>query len=246
MFGRWRWSPKSPKVWRPEPISLSESRIKLVNKLGGGSRAWQLANSAARSEQFPSSGFASLGLRPEVAFVGRSNVGKSSLINVLLSQRIARASRTPGRTQMLNFFHQDNNQYVVDLPGYGFAKAPKKLVEDWNRLIGDYVREREALRRMFVLIDSRRSLMESDAEFLDFLEEYSVPYQLVLTKGDKLSPNGIADCVGDVASFLARKTRHCADDILVCSASKRKGLDEIKDVVAEIIYSPPRKASTRK
>ncbi|MBP9752668.1 MAG: YihA family ribosome biogenesis GTP-binding protein [Proteobacteria bacterium] len=124
---------------------------------------------------------------PEIAFAGRSNVGKSSLINALLNRKgVARTSNTPGRTQELNFFNIHNTFYLVDMPGYGFAKAPKEVVKKWNTLIKNYLLKRSNLKRVYVLVDSRHGLKPNDMEFLDMLDECAISYQIVLTKTDKI------------------------------------------------------------
>jgi len=124
---------------------------------------------------------------PEVAFIGRSNVGKSSLINALTSRKsIARVSNTPGRTQQLNFFNLGGAIILVDMPGYGYAQAPKKLVAEWQGLIRDYLFGRPTLQRVYVLIDSRHGIKPNDHAFMKLLDESAVSYQVVLTKSDKI------------------------------------------------------------
>lgn len=125
---------------------------------------------------------------PEVAFVGRSNVGKSSLLNALTNRNsLARTSATPGCTQQLNFFDLGGQLMLVDLPGYGYAKASKKTVKGWNRLIIDYLRGRVPLQRVMILIDARRGLLDTDQEIMRLLDDIACPYQLVLTKFDTLT-----------------------------------------------------------
>ncbi|MCX7338566.1 MAG: ribosome biogenesis GTP-binding protein YihA/YsxC [Alphaproteobacteria bacterium] len=124
---------------------------------------------------------------PEVAFIGRSNVGKSSLINGLVGRKkIARTSNTPGRTQELNFFSLANMLLLVDLPGYGYAEAPKKLVEKWQKVMKGYLRGRPTLQRAYLLIDSRHGIKENDIEMMKMLDEVALSYQIILTKFDKL------------------------------------------------------------
>ena len=125
---------------------------------------------------------------PEVAFAGRSNVGKSSLINALTNRNsLAKTSKTPGRTQQINFFNLSEQLLLVDLPGYGYAKASKKIVNDWNKLIRAYLRGRQQLRRVYMLIDSRHGIKPVDLETMTLLDESAVSYQIILTKLDKIS-----------------------------------------------------------
>lgn len=175
--------------------------------------------------------------RPEVAFAGRSNVGKSSLINALTGRRsLARTSNTPGRTQEINFFAIGDRLYLVDLPGYGFAKAPKPVVEAWTRLIKAYLQGRPNLRRVFLLIDSRHGAKPVDREIMTLLDTAAVPYQLVLTKADKLKPVARgkigAEVAGDTADFIARHP-----SVLVTSAEKKWGLDEVRAEAAALAES---------
>lgn len=182
---------------------------------------------AASLEQIPEAGLA------EVAFIGRSNVGKSSLINALVNRKaLARASNTPGRTRQLNFFRLGEAMMLVDLPGYGYAKAAKTEVAAWNRLIRDYLRGRAPLRRVCVLIDSRHGLKPGDREMMAMLDEAAVPYQLVLTKRDKVKT------VRDVlAGIEAARGNHPAlhPDVLSTSAEKRIGIDELRAALYEIV-----------
>jgi GTP-binding protein len=146
----------------------------------GGSAAWFVAG-AARPEQLPPEGPA------EIAFAGRSNVGKSSLLNRLLGRRsLARVSRTPGRTQQINFFAVGEALRFVDLPGYGFARVPARVQEDWRVLVEHYLRRRRSLRAVVVLIDARRGLEADDEHLLEFLDAHGVASILVATKVDKL------------------------------------------------------------
>ena len=132
--------------------------------------------------------------RSEIAFAGRSNVGKSSLINALFNQKkLAKTSATPGRTQQLNFFNFDNKLYLVDLPGYGYAQAPEKLVKQWQKVLKDYLRGRPNLRRVFLLIDSRHGIKAEDLEIMKLLNESAVVYQVILTKIDKISERNCCD-----------------------------------------------------
>ena len=170
-----------------------------------------------------------LGDRPEVAFAGRSNVGKSSLINALTNRKnLARSSNTPGRTQEINFFDLANGRYyLVDLPGYGFAEAPRKTVDTWSRLTIEYLRMRSKLRRVFLLIDARRGVGEVDKGVLDQLDASAVSYQIVLTKSDKLNPSDVeAVYAGAVDALKLRPAAH--PRVIVTSSEKGLGLPDLR------------------
>ncbi|MEM8921786.1 MAG: ribosome biogenesis GTP-binding protein YihA/YsxC [Pseudomonadota bacterium] len=175
------------------------------------------------------------GDRPEIAFAGRSNVGKSSLINALLNRKnLARTSNTPGRTQELNFFDLSGKVYVVDLPGYGFAKAPKPAVEAWTKLTTAYLRGRPSLKRVFLLIDSRRGVGEVDREIMSALDAAAVVYQIVLTKADKLKASEQSTVLAKVADAVAK--RPAAHPVaLLTSSEKKTGLEELKAEIALLI-----------
>ncbi|MEM6625451.1 MAG: ribosome biogenesis GTP-binding protein YihA/YsxC [Pseudomonadota bacterium] len=175
------------------------------------------------------------GDRPEIAFAGRSNVGKSSLINALLNRKnLARTSNTPGRTQELNFFDLSGKVYVVDLPGYGFAKAPKPAVEAWTKLTTAYLRGRPSLKRVFLLIDSRRGVGEVDREIMSALDAAAVVYQVVLTKADKLKAPEQTAILSKVDDAIAK--RPAAHPVaLLTSAEKKTGLEELKAEIALLI-----------
>jgi len=166
---------------------------------------------------------------PEVAFAGRSNVGKSSLINALTGRKaIARTSVKPGRTQELNFFEVgDPTQFrFVDMPGYGFAKAPVKVVENWRKLVRTYLRGRVPLKRTLVLVDSRHGLKETDLDMMKMLDEAAVGYRLVLTKTDKIKASALDEVAAKV-SAEARKHPAAYPVIHLTSAEKGMGLDEL-------------------
>lgn len=170
---------------------------------------------------------------PEVAFAGRSNVGKSSLINAVTGRKaIARTSVTPGRTQELNFFEVgDPTRFrLVDMPGYGFAKAPPKVVERWRRLVRDFLRGRQALRRTLVLIDSRHGIKPPDEEMMKMLDEAAVGYRLVLTKADKIKASELAVTLARVEA-QAKKHVAAYPTIHVTSAEKGLGIAELRGAV---------------
>lgn len=171
----------------------------------------------------------------EIAFAGRSNVGKSSLINALFnSKSIAKTSSTPGRTQQLNYFDFLGQMYLVDLPGYGFAKAPPQEVKRWQQVLVAYLKGRANLRRVFLLIDSRVGLKQIDEDIFKTLDEAAVSYQIVLTKIDKISKAELEKVQEDVASKLSK---HAAahTKILATSADKKIGLEELKAEIASFI-----------
>ncbi len=165
---------------------------------------------------------------PEVAFVGRSNAGKSSLINALTGRNsLARVSDTPGRTREINFFKLAERLMLVDLPGYGYAKASKSLAAEWQRLIFAYLRGRANLRRVMLLIDARRGAMEIDRAVMELLDAAAVSYCLALTKIDKLAPPEQTATMTDAAA-QARLHTAAYPEIYATSALKKEGLDALK------------------
>ena len=173
--------------------------------------------------------------RVEVAFAGRSNVGKSSLLNALVNQKsLARTSNTPGRTREVNFFTLGEAAYLVDLPGYGYARASKREVAGWNALIQDYLRGRSSLARVFLLIDSRHGLKKTDDEILKLMDEAAVSYQGVLTKIDKLKAGALEKVIRDTGEKLAKHPA-AYPRILATSSRKRLGLEELRNAVAGLI-----------
>ena len=174
---------------------------------------------------------------PEVAFAGRSNVGKSSLLNALTGRNaLARTSNTPGRTQELNFFDVGTPLAfrLVDMPGYGFAKAPKDIVKKWRFLVNDFLRGRDVLKRALVLIDARHGIKEVDREILEMLDKAAVSYRLVLTKADKIKPTELA-AVLEATATEARKRPAAHPDILSTSAETGLGIPELRAAVIEAI-----------
>ena len=173
--------------------------------------------------------------RNEIAFAGRSNVGKSSLINALFNQKkLAKTSSTPGRTQQLNFFDFDGKLYLVDLPGYGYAQAPDKIVKQWQMVLKDYLRGRPNLRRVFLLIDSRHGLKKEDLEMMKLLDEAAVVYQIILTKIDKISAAALRTIQEKV--FLELKNHAAAMNEMIATSSEKKiGLEFCQAAVCELI-----------
>lgn len=169
--------------------------------------------------------------RPEYAFIGRSNVGKSSVINMLCNNdKLAKTSASPGKTQLINHFSIDNSWYIVDLPGYGFAKVSQTQRKQWERMIEDYLRKRENLVSVFVLIDSRHSPQKLDLEFINKLGKWNIPFCLVFTKADKENQRIVS---ANVKDFLAkmRETWQFLPQHFVTSAVKKMGRDKILGLI---------------
>lgn len=159
---------------------------------------------------------------PEIAFAGRSNVGKSSLINALTDQKtLARTSRTPGRTQQLNFFNLDNQITLVDMPGYGYARASKSRIQDWTTLMHDYLKGRASLKRLCMLIDARHGIKDPDKILMNELDEAAVVYQIILTKADKVSKTTVFEFS---ENFDTMRKEHPAGHPVIIATSARKGL----------------------
>ncbi|PRY21141.1 GTP-binding protein [Aliiruegeria haliotis] len=173
--------------------------------------------------------------RLEVCFAGRSNVGKSSLINALTGHKaLARASNTPGRTQEINYFNLgQESHYLVDLPGYGFAKAPVAVVEKWQRLLKSYLSGRPTLRRAFVLIDARHGIKEVDDEILTLLDTSAVPFQVVLTKSDKVKAGELQKVLDQVRGKLQRHPA-AFPELVVTSSEKGGGIPTLRSIIANL------------
>jgi len=172
--------------------------------------------------------------RIEVCFAGRSNVGKSSLINALVGQKnLARSSNTPGRTQEINFFTLGSSHYLVDLPGYGFAQAPVHVVEKWQNLMKAYLSGRANLRRVFLLIDARHGPKKVDEEIMALLDKCAVTFQAVLTKTDKLKKGALDKAVEQTRTALSKHPA-AYPEITLTSAEKKEGIETLRAIIAGI------------
>ena len=185
--------------------------------------------SAMKPEQYPGDG------RPEIAFVGRSNVGKSTMLNVLLNKKgLAKTSKTPGKTQTVNFFDVNGKFYFVDLPGYGYARISKEVRQQWASVLTSYLTAQRPLRMVIVLMDSRHEPADQDFELLDLLEQSEVPSLIVATKCDKLRPKEIA-----ASSRTIRKAFELDEDaaIIPFSAHSKQGLRDVWNVIDATLKS---------
>lgn len=212
-----------------EPIPAAEAAeaIRLMF-----ARPWSFVRGMARIDDLPP-----LAGSLEVAFAGRSNVGKSSLINALTGQTgLARTSNTPGRTQELNLFkpERDVGLYLVDMPGYGYAEAPKEKVDVWNVLIRDYLRGRPNLRRVYLLVDARHGVKANDEEVMGVLDRAAVSYQVVLTKTDKLKPDAAAKVAEATAERIGKRPA-AYPEVLSTSSEKGIGLEALRAAIAALL-----------
>lgn len=191
-------------------------------------RPWQFVKGVPRLDVLPAAE------RTEMCLAGRSNVGKSSLINRLVGRGLARTSNTPGRTQELNFYATPGvSLFMVDLPGYGFAAAPKPRVQAWTRLVRDYLRGRATLARAFLLIDARRGLTPADVDIMRLMDEAAVSYQGVLTKADKLKPTELARVAAATEQALSKHAA-AAVGVFATSAQTGQGLAELRAEMATL------------
>lgn len=212
-------------------MSFSDEQIEQARKIFAGPIAF--LKSAPTLEHLPAADI------EEVAFAGRSNVGKSSLLNALTNRTgLARTSNTPGRTQELNFFDigEPLKFRLVDMPGYGFAEAPKDVVKKWRFLINDYLRGRQVLKRTLVLIDSRHGIKDVDRDVMGMLDSAAVSYRLVLTKADKIKASALV-AVTESTEAEARKHPAAHPQIIATSSEKGLGISELRAAVIEAVES---------
>ena len=204
-----------------------------TSEIGAGRRLfapeWRFVSAAGTPASLPAM------KGDEIAFVGRSNVGKSSLINALTNRNgLARTSHTPGRTQELVFFSADDHVTLVDMPGYGYAAAPKAKVAAWTALIHAYLKGRANLKRVYLLVDARRGLTSPDNEVLDTLDAAAVSYQIVLTKADEIKPKELGACLEATTAALARHPAAFPES-LVTSAHDGAGIPELRAAIARLL-----------
>ena len=208
------------------PQDFTQEQLKAAEKLFAGSCNFVLG--VAKLEQLP------LTEMPEVAFAGRSNVGKSSLINAVTGKKgLAKTSNTPGRTQQLNYFNLSDKIHLVDLPGYGYAEAPESTVKQWQKVIFAYLQGRVNLKRVFLLIDSRHGFKKADREVMELLDKAAVTYQIVLTKTDKISSAALTKLIAEIETKI---TKHAAayTKVLSTSSEKKQGLDQLRAEIASL------------
>ncbi len=209
-----------------EPQKFSEEQIKSAEDLFRQGTSFVLG--VAKLEQLP------LTEMPEIAFAGRSNVGKSSIINALTRQKgLAKTSNTPGRTQQLNYFNLANCLHLVDLPGYGFAQAPESVVKQWQKVIFAYLQGRVNLKRVFLLIDARHGIKKVDTEIMELLDKAAVTYQIVLTKTDKISAKELEKVKKETEKTISK---HAAAyvSVLATSSEKNVGIDILRAEIASL------------
>lgn len=172
---------------------------------------------------------------PEVAFAGRSNVGKSSLINALTGRKkLARTSNTPGRTQQLNFFNIGDLFHLVDMPGYGYAKVSKSKIANWVKVLENYLKGRVSLRLALVLVDSRHGLKETDIQMMDLLNKAAVPYRVILTKSDKAKKSELDKTIQAIEITL-KKNPAAFPHPHITSSEKKEGLDELQQIIFDAV-----------
>jgi GTP-binding protein len=201
-------------------IALIKSHMKIVST--------EFIKSATAPSHYPEDGI------PDIAFVGRSNVGKSSLINTLLNRKsLARVSNTPGRTQLINFFKVNNEFFLVDLPGYGFAKVPEAIKRKWGPMVETYLKERRSLSLVVVILDARRTPSKEDMDLVSWLQCYNIPRLFVLTKTDKISNNEIRN-----RQVLINKFLGLTQNTVLFSAKTGRGKEDIWKAIKDILEEP--------
>lgn len=197
---------------------MSEKEIRFINV--------KFVKSASKKEEFIDDDL------PKIAIVGRSNVGKSSLINMLTNnKKMAKTSSQPGRTRLVNYFNVNDHFYLVDLPGYGFASASKNLVSSWDRVMNDFFVGNKNLRLVLLLLDSRHMPTDLDKEMLDYLAENEIPHVIVLTKADKLSKSELNNNITKIGQDI----RHNREIIIPTSAQKKLGIDKICKILEQYV-----------
>lgn len=208
------------------PAEFTDEQKKESNKLFQTPCTFVLG--VAKLEQLPLTNL------PEVAFAGRSNVGKSSLINAVTGQKgLAKTSNTPGRTQQLNYFNLADKLHIVDLPGYGFAQAPESMVKQWQKVIFAYLQGRVNLKRVFLLIDSRHGIKKVDTEIMEMLDKAAVTYQIVLTKTDKISEKALEKVLVETQKIVSEHPAAYVN-ILTTSSEKKFGLENLRCEIASL------------
>lgn len=219
---------KKTRTNMPDQHEFSQEEINAGKRLF--EQPWRFVKGVVDLTQLPDAD------RVEIAFAGRSNVGKSSLINALVRQSgLARTSNTPGRTQELNVFEPERLELrALDMPGYGYAKAPKDKVDTWTDLVVDYLRGRPNLARVFLLIDSRHGIKPNDEEIMSMLDTAAVSYQVILTKGDKLSVPKL-QIIAEATEQMARQHPAAFPYVLATAAEKGDGIAELRAAIARLV-----------
>jgi GTP-binding protein len=215
-------------------VDPSDENVAAANEAGRllFARPWRFVLGAASAKTLPP------GNGIEVAFAGRSNVGKSSLINALTGQKaLARTSSTPGHTRQINLFDADAGVLLADLPGYGYARASKSDAAAWTRAVFDYLRGRPNLRRVYVLVDARHGLKDNDLPALDVLDEAAVSYQVVLTKADKVKPADLPAVIDATSSAISRRPA-AHPQIIATSAASGYGIEGLRATITALLSSP--------
>lgn len=209
-----------------EETQFTQDQLETARKLFAGPCDFML--SVAALKQLPEANL------PEIAFAGRSNVGKSTLLNALTNRKtLAKTSATPGRTQQLNYFNLGGEMHIVDMPGYGYAKVSKTQRDAWTKLIFDFLRGRPTLRCVFILIDSRHGLKDSDESLMEMLDESAVSYRVVLTKTDKIKKTELEKTLTKTKSSLAKHPA-AYPEIIATSSEKGMGLPELKATILNV------------